>query len=91
LELEYMVKAGLTPMQALVSATNTAARAVQASGQVGSLENGKWADFLVLGANPLDNIANTRKLESVWIAGNRVPSAAAPASGREDAAAHRPL
>jgi imidazolonepropionase-like amidohydrolase len=73
LELEYMVNAGLTPMQAIVSATSTAARALKASDQLGSLAPGKWADFVVLGGNPLDSIANTRKLESVWIAGNRVP------------------
>jgi imidazolonepropionase-like amidohydrolase len=74
LELEYMTKAGLTPMQALVSATATASRALKASGEIGTLERGKWADFVVLGANPLDDIANTRKIDSVWIAGNRVPA-----------------
>jgi imidazolonepropionase-like amidohydrolase len=74
LELEYMVKAGLTPMQAIVSSTSTVARALKASADLGSLAAGKWADFVVLGANPLDDIANTRKLESVWIAGNRVPA-----------------
>jgi imidazolonepropionase-like amidohydrolase len=73
LELEQMVKSGLTPMQAIVSATATAARAVNAANEVGTLEPGKWGDFLVLDANPLDDIANTRKLASVWIAGNRVP------------------
>jgi imidazolonepropionase-like amidohydrolase len=72
LELEQMVKAGLTPMQALVAATSTAARAVGAPEQLGSLTPGKWADFIVLGGSPLDDIANTRKIESVWIAGNRV-------------------
>ena len=74
MELEYMIKAGLTPMQALVSATSTAARCLKASDQFGTIETGKWADFVVLGANPLDDITNTRKIESVWIAGNRVPA-----------------
>lgn len=74
LELEYMTKAGLTPMQALVAATGTAARLLHAADRLGTLEPGKWADFDVLGANPLDDIRNTRKLESVWIAGNRVPA-----------------
>ena len=73
MELEYMTKAGLTPMQALVSATGAAARCLRAADQLGTLEPGKWADFVVLAANPLDDIRNTRKLESVWIAGNRVP------------------
>jgi imidazolonepropionase-like amidohydrolase len=72
LELEYMVNAGLTPMQSIVSATGTAARALKVS-DVGTLEPGKWADFLVLAANPLDDIKNTRKLDSVWIAGAVVP------------------
>jgi imidazolonepropionase-like amidohydrolase len=74
LELEYMTKAGLTPMQALVAATHTAASCLGAADQIGSLQEGKWADFVVLGANPLDDIRNTQKLESVWIAGNRVPA-----------------
>ena len=42
-------------------------------GCLGSLETGKWADFLVLGTNPLDDIANTHSLETVYIAGNAVP------------------
>jgi imidazolonepropionase-like amidohydrolase len=74
MELEYMTKSGLTPMQALVAATSTAARCLKAADQIGSLEAGKWADFAVLGANPLDDIRNTQKLESVWIAGNLVPA-----------------
>jgi imidazolonepropionase-like amidohydrolase len=74
LELEYMVKAGLTPMQTLVAATATGAQLLHASDQFGTLEPGKWADLLVLDANPLDDIRNTRKLDSVWIAGNRVPA-----------------
>lgn len=72
LELEYMAKAGLTPMQALVSATATAARCLHAEDQIGTLAPGKWADLVVLSANPLDDIRNTRKIESVWIAGNQV-------------------
>ena len=73
LELEYETKAGLTPMQALVSATSGAAKAISISNQVGTLEKGKWADFVVLSANPLDDIRNTRSIESVWIGGVRVP------------------
>jgi len=74
LELEYMTKAGLTPMQALVSATSTAAQCLHAEDQTGTLTPGKWADLMVLSANPLDDIRNTRKIESVWIAGNQVPA-----------------
>jgi imidazolonepropionase-like amidohydrolase len=74
LELEYMVNSGLTPMQTLVAATSTAAKYLHASDQIGTLEPGRWADLLVLDADPLENIQNTRKLNSVWIAGNRVPA-----------------
>jgi imidazolonepropionase-like amidohydrolase len=74
LELEYEVKAGLTPMQALISATSGAAKAVNISDKAGTLEKGKWADFVVLTANPLDDIKNTRAIDSVWIGGMQVPA-----------------
>ncbi len=72
LELELMAKAGLTPNQIIVSATGDAASSLGLE-DVGTLEPGKWADFIVLIDNPLENIKNTRSIESVWIAGNRVP------------------
>jgi imidazolonepropionase-like amidohydrolase len=70
-ELELMVKAGLTPMQALVAATGGAARVMKLDGQLGTLQPRKWADLLVLSANPLTDIRNTRQIDSVWIAGRR--------------------
>lgn len=73
LELEMMVKAGLTPQQALNAATGDAARCMKVTGQVGTLEKGSRADFLVLGANPIADIHNTKTLEAVWIGGDRVP------------------
>ena len=72
-ELDLMVEAGLTPMQAIVASTGDAARCMQVDEELGTLETGKWADFVVLGANPLDDISNSRTIESVWIAGNLVP------------------
>jgi imidazolonepropionase-like amidohydrolase len=77
MELELMAKAGLTPMQIVKSATGDAARCMNLAGQVGTLAPGAWADFLVLGSNPLDDIKNTKTLESVWIAGNRLEGPAA--------------
>jgi imidazolonepropionase-like amidohydrolase len=77
MELELMAKAGLTPMQVVKSATGDAARCMNLAGQVGTLAPGAWADFLVLGSNPLDDIKNTKTLESVWIAGNRLEGPAA--------------
>jgi imidazolonepropionase-like amidohydrolase len=74
LELERMVAAGLTPAQALVAATSGAARCLGLSANVGTLQAGRWADILVLRQDPLADVRNTRTLESVWIAGNRVPA-----------------
>jgi imidazolonepropionase-like amidohydrolase len=71
LELEMMVEAGLTPMQALVSATGDAARCHGKAGEFGTLAPGAAADLLILGANPLANIRNTRSVEQVWIAGRK--------------------
>lgn len=72
MELELMAKAGLTPRQILASATRDAARCMKIENEVGTLETGKWADFVVLNADPLADIKNTRSIDSVWIAGNRV-------------------
>jgi imidazolonepropionase-like amidohydrolase len=70
-ELEMMVQAGLTPMQALVAATGGAARAMKLQ-QAGTLQPGKWADLVVLNANPLDDVRNTHQIHSVWIGGQRL-------------------
>jgi imidazolonepropionase-like amidohydrolase len=71
-ELELMVKAGLTPMQALVAATGGGARVMKLDAHLGTLEPGKRADFVVLRGDPLSDIRNTRQLEAVWIAGREV-------------------
>ena len=72
MELEMMVEAGMTPRAVLASATRDAARCMRIDQELGTLEPGKWADFVVLHANPLANIANVRKQHSVWIGGQRV-------------------
>jgi len=70
-ELQLMVESGLTPMQVITDATHNAAEFLRAK-DLGTLERGKWADLIVLGKNPLDNIRNTRAIEMVMIAGNKI-------------------
>jgi len=72
MELEMMAKAGLTPAKVLASATRDAARCMKLDGEVGTLEANKWADFVVLDADPLANISNVKKISAVYIAGNAV-------------------
>jgi imidazolonepropionase-like amidohydrolase len=72
LELELMAEAGLTPMQIIVASTGDAARCLGLTDR-GTLSPGKLADFVVVTADPLADITNTRTIESVWISGNRVP------------------
>jgi imidazolonepropionase-like amidohydrolase len=71
LELQLMVDAGLTPEQALRSATGAAAECL-GLGDVGTLEAGNWADFVVLGEDPLQDIEATKSLERVFIGGSEV-------------------
>jgi imidazolonepropionase-like amidohydrolase len=73
MELELMVQSGLTPRQALAASTRDAARCMKIDRDLGTIEPGKWADFVVLDASPLADIANIRRIASVWIAGNPVP------------------
>jgi len=72
MELEMMVKAGLTPRQALVAATRNAAACHHIERDLGTLEANKWADFVVLNADPLANISAVRQIDAVYIAGNKV-------------------
>jgi imidazolonepropionase-like amidohydrolase len=65
------VAAGLTPAEALRSATATAARSIGVEAERGTLEAGKRADFLVLDGDPLADVANTRRIRQVWKAGRR--------------------
>jgi imidazolonepropionase-like amidohydrolase len=70
-ELEMMVQSGMSPMQALVAATGGAARVMKLD-KLGTIEPGRWADLLVLDADPLADIKNTRRINSVWVAGRRL-------------------
>ncbi|HEY3158047.1 MAG TPA: amidohydrolase family protein, partial [Vicinamibacterales bacterium] len=70
-EMEMMNKAGMSPMKVIVASTGDAAK-VMGLKEVGTLQPGNWADLVVLRANPLDNIRNTRTIDSVWIAGGKL-------------------
>lgn len=72
MELEMMVDAGFTPMEALRAATGVAARCLRIDGLVGTLQAGRAADLLVLNASPLETISNLRRQHSVWIGGKRL-------------------
>ena len=70
-EMADMVAAGMTPMQVIVAATRNGAQFLRMN-DAGTIEANKSADFLVLDANPLDDITNTRKISSVYLRGASV-------------------
>jgi imidazolonepropionase-like amidohydrolase len=88
MELENFVAAGFTPAEAIVAATRTAAEVLRLD-QLGTVASGKSADFIVLDANPLDDIANTRKIARVYLRGQEVDRAALRARWQGPASATR--
>jgi imidazolonepropionase-like amidohydrolase len=68
-ELGLFVRAGLTPLQALQTATLNPAKFMGRLADMGTVEKGKLADLVLLDANPLDDIANTRRIRAVVLAG----------------------
>ena len=64
-ELERLVALGFTPEQALIAATQVSSRLLRMEGEIGSVEAGKLADLVVLGADPLEDISNVRRVEMV--------------------------
>ena len=71
LELEELVAAGLSPGEAIRAATGSAARILGADNVLGSIEKGKWADLVILDADPIADIRNTRRIAAV-VQGGRV-------------------
>ena len=69
-ELALLVEAGLTPEEVLISATRLPATWLGIDSEVGTVETGKLADLVLLEANPLNDIKNTRKIAGVFINGN---------------------
>jgi imidazolonepropionase-like amidohydrolase len=74
-ELADMVTAGMTPSQVITAATKTSAEILKFD-QLGTVAPGKSADFIILDANPLDNITNSRKISKVYLRGKEIDRAA---------------
>jgi imidazolonepropionase-like amidohydrolase len=68
-ELEYFVEAGLTPMEALQTATRNPAEFLGLLSETGTVEKNKTANLVLLDANPLQDIRNTRKVRAVFLNG----------------------
>ena len=72
-ELALFVRAGLTPFEALQTATVNPAKYLGMEKSLGTIEKGKLADLVLLDANPLENIGNTRKIAAVVMNGRYLP------------------
>jgi len=72
LEIEHLVKTGMTEMETLISATRTSADLCEVVDRLGTVEVGKLADLIAVSADPLENISNIRKLKMVLKGGNLV-------------------
>lgn len=80
-ELQLMVQAGLTPLQALTAATGNNAKLIGAK-ELGTIEPRKMADFVVFNANPAADIRNTRTIHAVYVGGKSVPTIWSMCAGR---------
>ena len=77
-EFELLVRAGLTPTQALVAGTRNSARILRLDGDRGTIEAGKRADVILIDGKPWETIADVRKVSQVYIDGKLVSGAGAP-------------
>lgn len=77
-ELEMLVEAGLTPLQAIQTATINVAQAWGKDKEYGSVEKGKVADFFIVGGDPLKNISDTQNVEMVFSDGKKIDTAFHP-------------
>jgi imidazolonepropionase-like amidohydrolase len=74
-ELDALAKAGMTPSEVIVASTRLAAETLKLD-QLGMVAPGKSADFVVLNANPIDDMSNIRKIDRVYLRGAEVDRAA---------------
>jgi imidazolonepropionase-like amidohydrolase len=70
-EAELMVEAGVKPMRVIEAWSKYSSEALGIDKNFGTLEKGKVADLIVLDANPLDDIRNTRKIHAVYLGGKK--------------------
>jgi imidazolonepropionase-like amidohydrolase len=91
MEMEAFVNwIGMTPAEAIASATSVSAKFIGVDDRLGTLAVGKGADFIVLDANPLDDIRNTRKISQVYLRGKQVDRPAMKARWNAACAAQTP-
>jgi imidazolonepropionase-like amidohydrolase len=88
LEFENWVTMGLTPHEAIIAATRDSANAVGLN--TGLVAPGRSADFVVLDADPLENIANSRRIAAVYLRGAKVDRDALKAKWQRERASRRP-
>ena len=90
MEMEAFVNwIGMTPSEAIAAATSVSAKFIGVNDRLGTLAVGKGADFIVLDANPLDDIRNTRRMSQVYLRGKPVDRPAMKARWQAACAAVR--
>jgi imidazolonepropionase-like amidohydrolase len=72
-ELELLVQAGLSPLEALQTATVNPAKFLGKERELGTIEKGKLADLVLLDANPVEDISNTQRISAVVVNGRYLP------------------
>jgi len=83
-ELSLLVKAGLTPMEALQSATRNPAAFLGRLDSLGTIQRGKTADLVLLDANPLEDISNVQEISAVVLGGKLIPKSSLEAMRRQN-------